>query len=221
MFVKASDLAPVPASWDEPLSDYQLYQQSRGLSERTIHGRDQMMRHFARHVDKELSDVTTRDLRLYLGRPISPASRMRTKADFSVFFRWATIDGIIPTDPASQLEPVRPPKRRPRPVTAAQLQAMLSPDPVTHRGATARTRTMIMLAAFQGWRASEIARVRGDMFDLDEGVVRWTGKGDSQREGEIHPLIGEEVLKYPSGSGFPDGARTRATTFTSDPSRIS
>jgi site-specific recombinase XerD len=62
---------------------------------------------------------------------------------------------------------------------------------------------MMLLAALQGWRAAEIARVRGDMFDLDSGIVRWVGKGGLEQQGEIHELVREEVVKYPSGYWFP------------------
>ena len=190
-------LNPAPSSWPAILDEFELYGHARGQSPRTIEGRRQVLSHFAKFSMQQVDQVTIRDLRQYLARPLAPMTRSTMQANLKVFFRWCLREGIIESNPCEWLDPVKLPRRRPRPVTTEILVGMLT-------GARARTRTMILLAAFQGWRASEIARARTDMFDLEEGVVRWIGKGSVDREGEIHPLVRAEVLKYPkTGYWFP------------------
>lgn len=62
---------------------------------------------------------------------------------------------------------------------------------------------MVLLGLLQGWRAAEIARARGDQFDLTEGMARWVGKGSVDREAPIHPHVAALVPQMPSGWWFP------------------
>jgi site-specific recombinase XerD len=63
---------------------------------------------------------------------------------------------------------------------------------------------MILLGALQGFRVSEIASVRGEMFDMVENTIRYVSKGGIPREAQMHPMIRAEAWKYPRrGYWFP------------------
>lgn len=189
-------LNPPPDSWEAIMEEYELYEYSRGFAIRTIEGRRDLLRRFGKFAKKSPADVTVRDLRQYLARDVSLGTKSVDRANLQVFFRWMLREEYIVKNPAEFLDPIRKPRRKPRPFTPDQLIAIL--EAANRR----KTRTMVVLGAFQGWRASEIARVRGDQFDLHEGIVRWIGKGSVEREAPIHPIVAAEVNRYPTGHWF-------------------
>jgi integrase len=66
-----------------------------------------------------------------------------------------------------------------------------------------RIRLMVMLAAFQGLRIHEIAKLHSDDFDLTSGTLLIEGKGGHIDERPLHPLIEEEARRQPAGFWFP------------------
>lgn len=190
-------LNPPPGSWAAILDEYELYQYSRAFSIRTIEDRRALLLRFAAFAKKPPTDVTIRDLRQYIARDVSLGTKTNERAHFQVFFRWLLREEYIEKDPALFLDPIRKPRRKPRPFTSEQVIAILQ---AANRR---KTRAMVLLGLLQGWRASEIARARGDQFDLQAGVARWTGKGSVDREAPIRPLVAELVAQMPSGYWFP------------------
>ncbi|MGI8881058.1 MAG: tyrosine-type recombinase/integrase [Jatrophihabitans sp.] len=65
-----------------------------------------------------------------------------------------------------------------------------------------RTRTMILLGAYQGLRVHEIAKIRGEDFTGDS--LRVVGKGKVAADLPVHPVIAAEAARYPAvGWWFP------------------
>ena len=130
------------------------YERARNLAEATIRNRDSILRTARDKLGKLLIDMDLRDLRQYLGRPGNhPGTRRTERAAMRAFFHWLVEDGYRRDDPTARLAPIRVPKGEPRPFTPGQIDAMLS------RSYT-RTRAMILLGYYQGFRVSSIARVR-------------------------------------------------------------
>src|SRR5690606_29207842 len=94
-----------------------------------------------------------------------------TRGAFRAFFTFLHEEGLRDDTPSLRLPVVKVPKARPRPYTQEQIDRMLS------TGAYRRTRAMILLAAYQGLRAFEIAAVHSDDIDLDAGTLKVVGKG--------------------------------------------
>lgn len=106
------------------------------------------------------------------------------------FYAWAVEDGLRDDDPTGRLAPVHVPKGEPRPFTQDQIDRML-------RGAYKRTRAMILIGYYQGFRASSISRVRGDDIDIDGMTIRTIGKGSKTRTLPLHPVIAELAASMP------------------------
>lgn len=93
------------------------------------------------------------------------------------FYSWAYEMGHLDTDPAARLPRPRIPTRQPKPIPRADLEMALScaVEPVY---------TWLVLGAYMGLRAGEVARIRRE--DISEGIVdgerRWflsgIGKGN-------------------------------------------
>ncbi|WP_269938998.1 tyrosine-type recombinase/integrase [Arthrobacter sp. HY1533] len=138
-------------------------------------------------------DATADHILAYLDRPeLRPGTKSTYHGHFRAYFDWLVRTGQISTNPVLQTPTPRRHKGVPRPITLAQLGAVLLA--VKRR----RTRMMIMLASLQGLRVHEIAKIRGQDFDFAAGVLYVTGKGGTTALLPIH----EDVAAYAIAAGF-------------------
>lgn len=180
-----------------PLEDFAAFQRAKNLSERTIQNREYTLRALEQRSGRALLDLDIHDLRASLGRltpsgePLAAGSKQTERDTYVAFFRFAKAEGLRKKDPTKRLAAVRAPRGEPRPYTQAQIDALLG------SGAYWRTRVMILLAVYQGLRASSIARVHGHDFDLDANSMRVVGKGAKVAQLPLHPVVREIVGVMP------------------------
>lgn len=142
--------------------------------------------------------ATVQDLRFHLGRDwVTAGTKHTERAVLMKFYAFAVEDGYREDDPSLKLAPIRAPKGKPRPFTREQIEAML------HSGAYRRTRVMILLGYFQGFRVSQIARVRGVDIDLLTNTIRTTSKGGKESRLPLHPVIRTTARSMPPDWWFP------------------
>lgn len=191
--------ASAPLTWDDARSRFEYMQRMQGHAERTIDGYRGALMRLEKISGVSPTEITKTTLREALySRGWSPSMKQTQRAIYQVFFRFLANDDLIEKDPAATLEKIKVPRREPRPLSVSQVEALLT------SGAYSRTRTMILLGAMQGFRVSEIASVRGEMFDMVENTIRYVSKGGIPREAQMHPLIRAEAWKYPRrGFWFP------------------
>ncbi|CAG7618539.1 Tyrosine recombinase XerD [Leucobacter soli] len=191
---------------DAILDAFAIYQRSQRLALTTIKNRRHLLDGFSRRASLPLLQATTQDLRADLAREgVEPGTIRTERGALQAFYRFAVEDGYLTVDPSAALKPVRVPKNVARPFSVAQIEALLS------SGVRRRTRAMILLGYYQGFRVSQIARVRGDDVDLLSGRLRTVAKGDKVRWVPLHPVIAELALDMPRvGWWFParDGSDT-------------
>lgn len=174
------------------------YQRSANLAVRTIRTRASILRGLAARQETSLLAATVFALRRDVGRDgIAPSSRETTRAAFRAFYGFLHGEGIRPDNPALRLPVVKVPPHRPRPYTAEQIDALLS------TGAYRRTRVMILLAAYQGLRTSEIARVHAEDLNLEAGTIKVLGKGGRTDYLPLHPMIRDVASSMGAGWWFP------------------
>lgn len=140
--------------------------------------------------------ITTDDLVAVLSAPHwAPETRKSVRGSYRSFFRWAYQSRRLDHDPSEPLPRIRVPQATARP----------APETVVHAGMRGepRVRFMVMLAAYAGLRACEIAQVHSDHLDGD--VLRVKGKGGKTRD---VPIVHEQLLAELDrvvGWAFPNG----------------
>ncbi|PII81554.1 hypothetical protein BMH32_04730 [Leucobacter sp. OLJS4] len=181
------------------LEAFSVYQRAQNLADTTIRNRESIVRSFGRRVATPLLEVGTRELRQYIGRSgVTAGTRRTERGALIAFYACMVADGYLHSNPAEGLPVVRVPKGQPRPFSAEQVAVMLE------SGAYRRTRAMIMLGYHQGFRVSQIARVRGDDIDLAERTFSTVSKGGKPGLLPLHPEVAELALDMPrTGWWFP------------------
>lgn len=180
------------------------YQRSGNRAKRTISTRASILRGFAARQNTTLLEATVFHLRRDIGREdIAASTRATTRATFLAFYSFLKAEKIRRDNPGPRLPVVKVPKHRPRPYTQEQIDRLLN------TGAYRRTRAMILLAAYQGLRASEVAAVHSDDIDLESGTLKVLGKGGRTDYLPLHDVIRDLAPTMQQGWWFPArGGRT-------------
>lgn len=128
----------------------------------------------------------------------SPRTRWTYHSALRAWFTWLQTQGHRLDNPMIHIPSPRRPKSEPRPVTDEELSRILRVR------MWKRTRAMALLATLQGFRVHEIAKVKGEHFDLIARTVEVTGKGGVAKVMPLHPLVVEIAYQMPrKGYWFP------------------
>lgn len=200
--------------WSEVLRDFAEYQRAKGLAQTTIRNRASILRSLQRSSGLSYLEVGLSDLRRQIGREgISAGSRRTERGAMVAFFQFLVEDEYRADDPTVKLAKVTAPKGTPRPFTREQIDAMIG------SGAYRKTRAMILVGYYQGFRVSSIARVHGDDIDVTSNTIRTVGKGGKERTLPLHPVIRELAGTmpaadwwFPARGGRPGPMRSASVT---------
>lgn len=194
-----SYLEPKLNKGEHLLTQWRAWQQSQGLSERTIAERHDTITRFGNYTEVAPIDAEPSHIIAYCSRQgISPATRATYHAALRAFYAWALKAGHIHADPTAETPRPKRPKGLPRPVHTAHVSAMLAQ--VNRK----RTRAMIILAAYAGLRVHEVAKFRGEDIDQYSGILTVTGKGGKTAMLPAHDTIIELAKHFPTrGYWFP------------------
>lgn len=183
--VPAPDLAGL-------LDEWLLWMQAQGLADTTVRARAQIVARVANAATVSPDRLSTREILTFLARSkISPSTRANYHVALTAWSKWLVDQGHREDNPMVKVPRPRIPRRRARPIETAHLEQLLATR--MHR----RTRTMILLAAYQGLRVHEIAKMRGEDVDLVGGRLYVVGKGGVDEWLPLHPVIAEEARGYP------------------------
>ena len=176
---------PVLAEWTD-------WMRAAGQSENTINARVRRIEMFAEQVGDPVSAQTS-DVISYMAslHRIGPSTRATYFSHLRAWFSWLVKTDKREDNPTEKIDSPKSPARKPRPVTEHQLRLILSTP--MHR----RTRMMVLLAAYQGLRAHEIAKIRGEDIDTTARQLRVIGKGQTDRTLPLHPLVQEWAQGFP------------------------
>ena len=129
-----------------------------------------------------------------------PRSTARQLSSFRCFFRQQLRDGAIKEDPTLDISMPRTGRALPKSLTEEEVERLLAaPDLSGALGI--RDRTMLEVLYATGLRVSELVGLKHSQVNLNQGVVRISGKGNRER---LVPL-GAESMRWIKE--FTDGPR--------------
>ena len=162
----------------------------RNLRPGTINQKRLALRRLDRAVQPTpLLDVTHDHLVAHLDRLHQPESRATETSHLRTFYRWAVTEDLLAVDPSAKLVRPRVPRRLPRPMPTTDLAVAIDTAPE-------RVRPWLVLAAYAGLRACEIAGLRACdlLWDNDPPlVVVDQGKGGHARAVPMSPVVAVEL----------------------------
>ncbi|MFM8497980.1 MAG: tyrosine-type recombinase/integrase, partial [Planctomycetia bacterium] len=120
-----------------------------------------------------------------------PRSTARQLSSFRCFFRQQLRDGAIKEDPTLDISMPRTGRALPKSLTEEEVERLLAaPDLSGALGI--RDRTMLEVLYATGLRVSELVGLKHPQVNLNQGVVRISGKGNRER---LVPL-GAESMRW-------------------------
>ena len=169
-----------------------------GLAELTLAAYRRDLKSFARWLEttraRTLDAVVAGDVEAYLGwrfaRHVRPRSAARYTSALKRFYRYLLRENLIAADPTLNLDSPKLPRSLPASLTEADVERLLErADSATPQGL--RDRAMLETLYATGLRVSELVGLKLSALNLDDGVLRVTGKGNKDR---LVPL-GEEAVR--------------------------
>lgn len=150
------------------------------------------------NVDPERADTEQIAAWLAEGGDWAPRTRWTYHGALAAWFGWLHTQGFRSDNPMDMIGKPKRPKSDPRPISSDDLTRLLC------TAMRRRTRAMILLAAFEGFRVHEIAKVKGEHLDLVERTITVTGKGGISATLPLHHLVVEHAYMMPRrGYWFP------------------
>ncbi|MFH1818883.1 MAG: site-specific tyrosine recombinase XerD [Pseudomonadota bacterium] len=170
-----------------------------GLADLTLAAYRRDLKTFAAWLEKErarsLDTVVPGDLEAYLAwrfaRRSQPSSAARYSSALKRFYRYLLRENLIASDPTLNLDRPKLPRALPKTLTETDVERLLnSADSDTTPGL--RDRAMLETLYATGLRVSELVGLKLTGLNLNDGVLRVTGKGNKDR---LVPL-GEESVQW-------------------------
>lgn len=176
-----------------PLQEWAQYQAAAGMSYNTVRLRIATIRALTHHAGlKDPLHLEPHHAAAFLARNISPWSRLTYWRSIHCWCAFLTEFGH-PGDP--QLL-----RGIPRPRTPAGVPRPIDDDTICRLlrlKLSSRAHAYVRLALFASLRVHEIAKIRGEDFDLDNGWLVVTGKGGHTAPIPIHPEIAKLAGSMP------------------------
>lgn len=204
------------------VEEWRVAQQAQGLSQRTIEARISRVYELADHMAGDPEKATVGEVVAFMAsvtqrqgykeETVGPSTLATYHSHLRAWFKWLVKREHRIDNPMDRIDAPKADEPEPRPVTDRELLAIF--DVPVHK----RTKMMLLLAAFEGLRVHEIAKVRGEHINLHDNLLRVIGKGRKDKTIPIHPLVAALAPEFPvKGYWFPTNARGNASHGTEGP----
>lgn len=181
----------------------------KGFSDNTIDAYENDLSQFASFVE-ELAMVqgydpqwSTVDRNLLISyilnlkeRNYAPATMARKVAAIKSFFSFLVSEGIVKSDPSENLSSPKVGKSLPKPLSTAEVEALLREPAKLSSPEAKRDMAMMELLYAGGMRVSELIAIDTGDVNLEAGFVRCFGKGSKERVIPIHQRAAQALEEY-------------------------
>lgn len=129
-------------------------------------------------------------------RNYAPATVARKVAAIKSFFDFLVADGALKSDPTENLSSPKVGKSLPKPLSAAEVEALLEEPAKLSSLEAKRDKAMLELLYAGGMRVSELVSMNMSHLNLGAGFVRCFGKGSKERIIPIHERAIQALEEY-------------------------
>lgn len=180
---------------EERIALYLATKNTEGLSKKTLYNYGLVLIKFSRFIRKNVADVTTMDIRVYLAKiqkenKLKNSSLETLKTYIRSFFGWLRVEGFIINNPAERIKAIKVEKR---------IRKALEPDELEQmRDAckTVRQQSILEFAFSTGCRLSEICSINIMDLNWNELSLKVVGKGNKERKVFFSPKAKLYIKKY-------------------------
>jgi integrase/recombinase XerD len=123
-------------------------------------------------------------------------TRARKLAAARSFFKFLTAENIIKEDPTHNMESLNVGRSLPKPISLAQVRALLEQPTKSSTPEAKRDEAMLQLLYASGLRVSELISVNVEDVNIIDGDVRVFGKGRKERIIPIHKQAATIIERY-------------------------
>ena len=166
---------------------------------RTVDAYRRDLADLARSLGKPLAQATDEEVKTWLadlrGRGQAPSSVARRAAAARAFYRHLVLLGLRTENPAAEVELPRRRNRLPRTLSPAEVERLIDAAKGTSPRSF-RDRALVELLYGAGLRVSEAVGLERGSIDLDNRLVRCTGKGGKERIVPLGREAAEAVRRY-------------------------
>lgn len=163
-----------------------------GLSPLTLDGYKLDLTILSNNLHKRVEDITTADLRVYLGKynHLKMSSISKKLSVLKSFFSWLTSEEIIPRDPTAKIKTPKVEKRPPKALTVEELEML-------REGCTTlRQRALMEMLYATGCRLSEVQKLNKNDIDFSGMDTKVVGKGNKVRDVYLSFKASYHLKKY-------------------------
>ena len=177
----------------------------------------QLLEFLGRRVDGHgWGEVTKEALTEYvlsLGeRGYSDATKARKVAAVRSFFSFLLEEGMLQSNPAEHLSTPRVGRKLPQPLTLEEVERLLAAPKREHTPEASRDAAILQVFYATGIRVSELVNLDLEHANVEDGLLRVVaGKGDKDRQIELHPQAVDALRAYL------EGARPRLVSSRREP----
>lgn len=185
-------------TWSTMIGDWQDWMRAANTPDTTQGLRVYQLRRFAADHPRPAHANTEQMVRWLAGHGWAAETMRSYRSALRSFYAWALATRRLDHDPARLLPPIRATQHYARPTPELVLADALA-------WADCRVQLMLLLAARQGMRRGEIARLH--TADLQPDLTGWSllvhGKGNKERLIPCHAEIAARIRECPPGWVFP------------------
>ena len=123
-------------------------------------------------------------------------TRARKLAAARSFFKFLTAENIIKEDPTHNMESLNVGRSLPKPISLAQVRALLEQPTKSSTPEAKRDEAMLQILYASGMRVSELISLNVEDVNIIDGDVRVFGKGHKERIIPIHKQAATVIEQY-------------------------
>lgn len=165
--------------YEDMLNIYCNTLRMEGRSEATVRRYERELMRFHAYDNTPIRHITVFNVRQYLAaekaRGISDSTLQGNRDIFHAYFGWLHREGLLPSNPCSNLRPIKGKIEEREPFTDIELEML--------KGAckTIKEKALLTFYLTTGCRVSEVVGINRDDVDFSNRCIKVCGKGDKER----------------------------------------